>query len=186
MYFASKRNFFRNFLVLEAGLITVQTVLYLFDVAHSLTKLLNVLLFTQYAPYFVLGACVYGLYKKGAELRMALICAAFSSAIIGVWSVATGGIFAGQSPWICLAVKAGITALFMLFLADSPVMRPFAATPVVALGRASYSLYLLHQVVGLTLMLNAVRLGVPYLVALPAVTALMIVDRRAKGTPLAG
>ena len=174
LYFASRGKFFRNFLILESVLIAVQTAFYLFDVAHPLTKFLNAVFFSQYAPYFVLGACVYGMYKKGTEARMALVGFVFNALIVCVWSIATVGIFAGQSALICLAINAGIITLFVLFLADSPLLRPFAAGPVVAVGRASYSLYLLHQLIGITLMLQAVRMGVPYLAALPAVAALMI------------
>jgi peptidoglycan/LPS O-acetylase OafA/YrhL len=44
----------------------------------------------------------------------------------------------------------------------------------VALGQASYSLYLIHQDIGVSVMRRCVEWGVPYLILLPLMTGVIV------------
>ena len=64
--------------------------------------------------------------------------------------------------------------LFYLFVIDHPAVSIFATRPMVLLGQASYSLYLIHQHIGVAIMRVFIAHGVPYLVILPITVVLII------------
>ena len=170
VYLVSRKHFFRNFVAIELLVIAIRMV-----VMPTLHIGMLQFLSPDYAPYFLLGAAGYGIWSGTNERRIAQAGMVIASLTLAVWSIRGIGPTAGHFWPVCLAINASIVALFALFLAGSPLMRLFAAQPLVALGQASYSLYLLHQYIGITLMLRALALGVPFAVALPLVTALLVV-----------
>ena len=92
-----------------------------------------------------------------------------------LYSAAFGAnIFARYNPVVSVAGNVIILGLFFLFAVQSRIVSPFKARPVVVLGQASYSLYLLHQFIGISVMRVLIRNGLPYLLALPVTIALVI------------
>ncbi len=129
------------------------------------------LLFPRYMPYFTLGVCIFEIYSSGALRRVAMAGCAVAAAMI-LYS-ATQGVLTGEGDTILGFVIANvlILGLFYLFTIDHPALWIFKLRPIVLLGQASYSLYLIHQQIGIAVMSKAVALGVPYLVILPITIA---------------
>jgi len=128
-------------------------------------------LFPRYMPYFTLGVCIFEIYSSGALRRVAMAGCAVAAAMI-LYS-ATQGVLTGEGDTILGFVIANvlILGLFYLFTIDHPALWIFKRRPIVLLGQASYSLYLIHQQIGVAVMSKAVALGVPYLVILPITIA---------------
>ena len=98
------------------------------------------------------------------------------AACMALYSAAFGmDIYAGKSALVGVVSNLTIFTLFVLFVTDHPFVRVFASRPTVALGQASYSLYLIHGNSGVSVMRKCVEWGVPYLIILPLMTCTMIV-----------
>ncbi len=126
-----------------------------------------------YLPYFTAGICFYEIHRAKALNLLPTLGLVMASVMIlinaGLWTR-----FYQEAPLDRTLVNAGWIALFALFVAGSPVMKVFTFKPLVALGQASYSLFLLHELVGVALMRAFERIGVPPLVNLALVLAIMI------------
>jgi len=138
----------------------------------------EVVFFPEYFPYFTLGICAYEIYSKKTA-PIAVIAAAMIAATLILLQASFGmELYGGNTPWIIVSVNLAIFGLFVLFLTDHPVLGVFRLGAMVWLGEISYSLYLLHQNIGVSLMRRATAFGIPYLVILPVVVALMLVLAR--------
>jgi peptidoglycan/LPS O-acetylase OafA/YrhL len=130
-------------------------------------RLLGMVAIPDFLPYFTIGICAFELWSGTGERKLALGGAILGAALILYDAALAQGLFAGRSPAVSVVANLLIFALFALFLVDSPVLKPLAARPVVVLGQASYSLYLIHENIGVTLLRQLS--GVPFLLALPLV-----------------
>jgi peptidoglycan/LPS O-acetylase OafA/YrhL len=118
-------------------------------------------LFVPHLPYFTVGICSYEVWSNGRYRKVATGGIMFSVALVFYW-VATGGYLFADTD----AITAGIMtltmfALFILFAFEHSVVVVFEWRPLVALGQASYSLYLLHQNIGVAIMRRALVLASP-------------------------
>ena len=131
------------------------------------------LLMPIYLPYFTLGICLFEIHRSRRWLGLPAAGAVAAAAMIGInalwWTR-----FPHEDPLGRFAVNMGWIALFLLFVADSPLLRPLAFRPLARLGEVSYALFLLHEAAGMALTFALAGLGVPPLLNLAAVVAVMV------------
>jgi len=129
-------------------------------------------LLPTFLPYFVFGV---GIHRLNAARKITVE----AGAALGLSALA---IFA--QGWLSFDYPAGgpvgfavvntlILAAFLLFVMGSPVVAPFGWRPLARLGEASYSLYLIHSVVGIVLIELLSRV-MPWPIAIVFVSVAMI------------
>ena len=140
-------------------------------VAYALTEQRHVhfsytlreLLLLRHIPFFALGILFYRVHTRPGEWRLNFAMIALSLFAIGI----------AYTP-VFLAAGVACCVIFALFVTHR--LRWLRAVPFVFLGSISYSLYLLHQVIGFALIYRLEAAGVPSLaaVALTAVAVLAL------------
>lgn len=132
----------------------------------------------RYLGWFSLGICGYLMWRDRVTLPVYLI------AIFGLVAIAAGEIVSIGPGGIALAeggarlavVYLAVSAPFLLFLWRSPILAAFRWKPVIAVGLASYPLYLFHERPGMAGLMLTDGLGLPPLFGvLLVVTALIAV-----------
>jgi peptidoglycan/LPS O-acetylase OafA/YrhL len=128
----------------------------------------HLLLASHYSPLFVAGAMLFALCSPTMQadwLTFATLAAAIAMCFIGA-----------DPRWIRPANGTGLCLFVALvFGAASGRLAPFLNfRPLVVLGQASYSLYLIHQIVGYWIISNLERLGISPLVAIATATSVVI------------
>ena len=137
--------------------------------------LISKVLLSYYLPYFTLGVCLFEYYSNGSCRGWAVAGGLFSLGIMLVNSSLRLGIYNDGSPLVFVVTNCAIFALCVLFIFDHWSVGLFKTRPIVALGQASYSLYLIHQVIGVSLMRVFIAAGIPYLVVL-ALTVVIVIS----------
>jgi peptidoglycan/LPS O-acetylase OafA/YrhL len=163
LFFPAKRHFLKSWLAVQFSAALVWLALP--AVRHKVT-------FFDFLPYFTVGICAFELWSKSRERQLALAGTALAAGMILYAAAAGRGVFAGCDPTAAVAANLLIFLLFALLLRGSPLLRPFAWPPVVALGEASYSLYLFHEAIGVSLLQRFS--GLPFLLALALTVAICI------------
>jgi len=182
VYLLVRKNFVAAWLVLMACLalclpfytLTIPRYLPIHHLVGLLQAFVVPFLLLNYFPYFTLGICAYEIWSRGALRRLAIAGAVLAAAVILGSAAAKLNMFGGSDPWITVPANLLIFALLALFVIDHPLVGIFRFRPLVLVGQGSYSLYLLHQVIGISLMRRFIDLGIPYLVILPLMIAAMI------------
>jgi len=172
-YLTARRSFIKLWLVLQVGVLAAGLLISIADSGKAET-LLELIFFPAHLPYFTLGVCAYEIYSKGSLRGVAIIGAAMVSCLVLCNAFFGMNIYVGTDRLICVVANLVIFLLFFLFLIDHPIVSIFRLWPIVALGQASYSLYLIHQHIGVAMMRTAVQWGVPYLVILPLTTCIVV------------
>lgn len=127
----------------------------------------HLLLVSNYSPLFVAGAMLFSLSRNMQPdwLTCATLAAAIAMCFIGDdhrWIRPTNG--AGRCLFIAL-----------VFAAATGRLAPLGNfRPLVTLGQASYSLYLIHQIVGYWIISNLERLGIAPLISIATATSVLI------------
>jgi peptidoglycan/LPS O-acetylase OafA/YrhL len=129
-------------------------------------------LLPNYLPYFVFGAGLHRLSDRGRLEPGTALVTALSVVCIFAQGWLSFHLPTGQ-PWGLAIANGLIVCAFILFVTGSPLMAPFGWRPLAKLGEASYSLYLIHSVVGLVLV-RLLSEVMPWPFALLGVTAFMI------------
>jgi peptidoglycan/LPS O-acetylase OafA/YrhL len=173
-YWVARKNFVRLWLGLQA-IITILTLVAYVARSHVLNGVLELTVFLPYFPYFTIGICLYEIYSGGANRRLASVGAGLTGAAILMAAAIGMNIYAGQDPWICTLANVLFLSLFLLFDMQAGIISIFAAAPVALIGRASYSIYLLHQFIRLSAMRWLMSFGISYAIALP-ITVVSIVS----------
>jgi peptidoglycan/LPS O-acetylase OafA/YrhL len=147
LYFASKRNFFRNWLIFNLSILVGYCItLVLFQSINNsfvinFKKIFEVIFFVRYIFYFTLGAYFYRLYTnmslKNYEKYEIMLLALISCSFLPIAEIIAMLLFSG---------------LFYLFVYKPRYLSFLSSKPVVFIGLVSYPLYLIHQNVGLLLM----------------------------------
>ncbi|HVQ12094.1 MAG TPA: acyltransferase [Vicinamibacterales bacterium] len=140
LYYAWPRHFLRNFAAVSGALF----VAWFFSDVDA-RKVIELLTFAKYAPFFVAGVTLYNAYKNGFSAPTAALLMA--SYILGVVRYI-------DEP-NAMTFAADVTAIFLLFLVF--VMRPawiglLQNRMLVSIGTASYSLYLIHESIGISIL----------------------------------
>lgn len=135
LHFARPTRFMLNLAILSAVLMVARYL------HQSVDTFLQFAFFPDFAPFFVAGVAFHDAYKRGfRSINSALIMLAF---------VASLGIYA-DAGWVALVLISAIYAVFLLFILG--LTRFLANRYLAAIGTASYSLYLIHEGVGIPLL----------------------------------
>jgi peptidoglycan/LPS O-acetylase OafA/YrhL len=101
----------------------------------------------DYMPWFVAGVGFYALHEDHRDWRGWLLV---TEAALGAWAMLS------RQPMADMIVALGALvlcyALFLLMLARARCLSWLSLRPVAAVGMASYSLYLLHQTLGVAIL----------------------------------
>lgn len=127
---------------------------------------LALLLVSDYSPLFVAGAMLFALSPamRPDRLTFATFTAAIAMCFIGA-----------DSHWLRPASGAALCLFIgLVFGAATGRLAFLNFRPLVVVGQASYSLYLIHQMVGYWIISNVERLGIPPLAAIAIATSLVI------------
>jgi peptidoglycan/LPS O-acetylase OafA/YrhL len=130
------------------------------------------LLLPTFLPYFAFGVAIRRMRRETRPGPAALTCAALCAVVILVQGWVSFEHPAGSALGFAV-VNAAIIVGFLLFARGVPVFRPFSWGPMVRLGEASYSLYLIHSVVGIVL-INRMSVVLPWPAALVLTVLLMV------------
>jgi peptidoglycan/LPS O-acetylase OafA/YrhL len=171
VYLAVRRNFITLWLCVQAASVGAALLMH---VQHQLTPVLDLIFFPSHMLYFTFGVCIYEIYSEGPLRRLALAGAVTAACIILGIAALGLDMYAGKNPVVCVAANLAMFVLFFLFVIDHPLVGIFKARAIVVLGQASYSLYLIHQNIGVSIMRKGVEWGVPYLVVLPLTIGLIV------------
>jgi peptidoglycan/LPS O-acetylase OafA/YrhL len=127
----------------------------------------QLLLASDHSPLFVAGAMLFSLSrtKRPDWLTFATFAAAIAMCFIGA-----------DSRWIRPANGTGLCLFVALVFgaASGRLGSLMNFRPLVVLGQASYSLYLIHQTVGYWIISNLEGLGIPPLIAIAAAASVVI------------
>ena len=126
---------------------------------QPLTLLRHPFFLLPHAAYFSAGMGFYRLYKQETAQGIALLALAIVAYVIVNFSAAW------STHLVCLAMVLA----FALFLSGR--LRLLERGPLPPLGEISYSLYLVHQNLGLILIAGFTRIGTPDLLAAAAALA---------------
>ncbi len=174
LYFAARKNFIKYWLILQLTTTAAESIVY-FTHSSEIFTLMKVFVFPQYLPYFTLGVCIYEIYFVGPQRKLAMFGALAVACIIIYSATFHLYFYEDKAAGPCVVANLSIFALFALFVMNNPIVFIFRSRPMVALGQASYSLYLIHQSIGIAIMKTCVDWGVPYFVILPLTIGLVIV-----------
>lgn len=171
IYLAARRKFVIIWIIFW---ITAEVTALLVPHYGKINALLNLICFPPYLPYFTIGICVYEIHSKGVFHRFALAGAVLAACAI-LYSATFGhNIYHGHNALISVIGDLAIFSLLLLFIIDHPIVGIFKSRPLVVLGQASYSLYLIHQNIGVSIMSESIKWGAPYLIVLPVTICFMI------------
>lgn len=123
---------------------------------------LRELLILRHVPFFALGILFYRIYARSGGVRPNLALIALSLVAISL-----------SKPPVYLLAGAVCCTIFAFFASGR--LRWLRAAPFVFLGGISYSLYLLHQVIGFALIHRLEAAGVPSLAAVGITASAVIV-----------
>lgn len=156
LYFLNKTAFFRNVLIFATAVGLIFPLAIYFQVT-ALRSSLNFLLIANQLPWFVFGIGSYCVYRGEAKHAILLLASSCLSLLLYV-------VAASMRPYMDMTFEGvatifGALIIFALMLGAmrlTIVSRLLAFKPLASIGIASYTLYLLHQLIGrkLVLMLN--------------------------------
>lgn len=126
---------------------------------------LRALVLAEWAPWFALGMTLHAHRGRRLSDGVAALLVAFSLVAVAA---------AAQPGERALDLSVAVVAAAVVHLAAGGRLAPLGARPLVALGLASYPLYLLHQALGFWAIASLQRAGVPALASVLAVTAAAI------------
>jgi peptidoglycan/LPS O-acetylase OafA/YrhL len=139
LYFLNRTAFARNMVLLSTAVLLGYLCCAL--AAPLVSRAIYLLLIPEFLPWFVLGIGFYQHYSGAARSRW------LGTVMAGLLQLLCLGFLHHQS-W-ALAIPALLAACFLAAMHSAALQRLLGAKPVIAVGIASYGLYLLHQNVGL-------------------------------------
>lgn len=143
-------------------------------VASFSSRWLAPYLFISHFPYFTVGICAYEIWSNGRFRKVAIGGIAVAAALTSYWALTGKSVFVNAEVIDVTIINTLMFSLFILFTFDHRLVRIFNFRPLVLVGQASYSLYLLHQNIGIAVMRRGIASGVPYLLMLPLTVLAMI------------
>jgi len=167
IYFLSPKHFLRNTLSFSAITFLCTIVL---DILHldTLSKVLGFVAISAALPWFIIGIGCYLRFSGESASRW------LPAVILGTMQLLASS--KGKPVPIIMAVI--IPAFFFLAMTNRTASRILSCRPLPAVGVCSYSLYLLHQNAGVTLIRffsRAFSLGTVQSIALACVVAIALI-----------
>jgi len=146
------------------------------DIVESVSALFIVFQ-PRFLCWFSLGLCGYMFWTRRLSAAVTAIAALAAVAVLASAVAAMGDDRPAAAPdgWSLLAVYCLVFGTFALFLIGSPLLRPLRWRPLLAVGLASYPLYLFHERVGMAGLKYTSEIGLaPWLGVLLVVTAVVV------------
>ena len=169
LFYAFRKNWFGLWVLFQCvgfGFFILQQL-----TGSNVADLLEGLVFSVYAPYFTIGIIAYLHHTRGMSWFswMALVIA-IAHILVTVLTT--------EQRVSALSLIGGytvVTILFGVFTLAPDYASRFKSKTLLAIGRSSYSLYLLHQVIGLSLFAIAAKhfTGAVSVITLPIIMALL-------------
>jgi peptidoglycan/LPS O-acetylase OafA/YrhL len=171
-YWLVQKNFIRLWVGLQL-IVTMVTIAV--SHSHMLTAVADAAIFLPYFPYFTIGVCLYEIHSGGKLGRRAIFGATLAATTIFMSSAFNWNIWKAYDATGGVITNLVIFVFFILFAVRSKIISLFSWRPIAILGQASYSAYLLHQFIGISMMRLLVRHGIGYICALLVTTVGIIV-----------
>ena len=119
----------------------------------------------KYLAYFTFGISIYELWEETSYPRWAVFGIVLSSLIIFLNAGLSAGVFADYQRIPSLCANFIMLSLFIIFLYRSTMLHWLSWSPIVKVGQVSYSLYLLHSCIGVSIIRILVLNRIPYIAA---------------------
>lgn len=147
IYFLSKTSFIRNFLIVSISLALLFFVSHQFHFLPSkinwfLRVILEIFNFSQHALWFVLGVLIFKLYYANKNIRIVLLI--FVVVLLQLWFL--------NFEYYSISFILICTFIFYSFLYNQKLLGFLTNSLFQKIGIASYSIYLLHQNIGILLL----------------------------------
>ena len=166
VYFFSKVNFIRNFLILSILLIVCyQLILFLnFEEIKYLQKSINLFNIVKYLPFFLSGVLFYAIYKKETPSYLYFILLLFSFLILNINFTKSN-----------LIIYSSMFLLFLWFIYYPKILRILENKIITKIGVSSYFLYLIHEYIGIVIIKKFVNLFYPYSFIAPLLVIILMI-----------
>ena len=145
IYFLSKKHNFPQYFFLFFISVELSNLMTSMLGLIKLNRLINLLFFIKYLPFFAGGVGFYFLFFD--KIKFFYHSIIFSSIIF----ILINGLFHSSINFIELFFYVLFYLMFYLFIFKRTWLSPFSWKPMTMIGAASYSLYLLHQDLGVTI-----------------------------------
>lgn len=144
MYFLSRRHFARNFTLFSSIVVLSYTLMRV--MSHDrLTGVFHDGLIAPYLPWFLVGVGAHAWWQGRTSRGGYILGLAMAQMALLEIADATGA---------SLFVAVAISSMFLGCIAAQKFRAVFSGKILVRVGVASYSLYLLHQCIGVTITAN--------------------------------
>ncbi len=117
---------------------------------HVVASLLGLVFFPEYAFLFVAGIAFHTIYDSNDQLRKMPISIIIFSLTYSLLIYSPMNPDPSSSTFAMLLILS-YHLLFLLFVVDARILGPLKSALLVRIGIASYSLYLLHESIGLSI-----------------------------------
>ena len=162
LYFFNKKNFIRNIayfslvifwlnlsaLILFANISTTNTfhLSFNYQLIETYKKLsITVFNYLYYSMYFLIGALFFQLYMKKRMINSVVLI------IVSALSLLIYERYINLNQFLPFYILAGMLVLFSVFILYPKILSFLTLKPVTSIGIASYSLYLIHEPIGILL-----------------------------------
>ena len=162
LYFSNKKNFIRNIayfslvifwlnlsaLILFADISTTNTfhLNFNYQLIETYKKLsITVFNYLYYSMYFLIGALFFQLYMKKRMINSVVLI------IVSALSLLIYEKYINLNQFLPSYILAGMLVLFSVFILYPKILSFLTLKPVTSIGIASYSLYLIHEPIGILL-----------------------------------
>ena len=169
LFFAFRKHWFEAWLVYAA--LTFTIVAGALTTSLGMLQIVEGLLFAEYVPFFMIGILAYR-WRTKLSTRTDAYAFIFAFAHIALNMAASDASLSGS----LLIGYAVIFGLFAVFVWSPNKLDWMTHKLVLRIGRASYSFYLLHQVVGISLLVLIATLfgATASIISLPLVFVVLI------------
>lgn len=177
VFLVSPRHWFLwAWIAVQAISTTVEVLMHLGYEGGPVMTLLWLAFQPRYLGWFSLGICGY-LWWGGRGSRSLFVLAALALAAILVEEVVTlsaAGLAPTANALPLLLTYVFVSLPFLMFLRRSPILNVFRFKPMIAVGMASYPLYLFHERPGMAALMVTDAAGLPPAVGVALVIGLLV------------
>jgi len=130
----------------------------------------------RYLGWFSLGICGYLCWGGRGSRSLILLGALALAAIMveEVFTISATGLAPTADALPLLLTYVFVSLPFLMFLRRSPILEVFQVKPMIAVGLASYPLYLFHERPGMALLMYTDAIGLPPAFAVILVIGILI------------